>query len=137
MVQPGREASWLWFELGEALVALTTGTQIRWGDGCFLVQKHFCWEMWVGLSWRCPVGNGKCENSAFLCCDRSLSAPPLLGTLRFGFSSLLPLLHFLPFALGPCPSLTPSLPPFFLSFSSLSLPLFKNHTSLHNTLQGI
>ena len=58
------------------------------------------------------------------------AAPPLDWELyASGFSSLLP---FLPFALVPCPS-PPSLPSFF----AFSPSLFKNHTSLHNTLQGI
>ena len=61
------------------------------------------------------------------------AAPPLDWELcALGFSSLLSLLPFLPFTLVPCPS-PPSLPSFF----PFSPSLFKNHTSLHNTLQGI
>lgn len=59
------------------------------------------------------------------------TSQPLLR-YALGFSSLLSLLPFLPFALVPCPS-SPSLPSFF----PFSPSLCKNHTSLHNTLQGI
>lgn len=71
--------------IGRGVTGINHGDSDSVGRWCFLVQKHFSCGMWAGLSWRCPAGNGKCENSTFLCCDTPLShsSAMLWGSLPF------------------------------------------------------
>ena len=111
----GREAAWLRFELGEALLALTTGTQIRWGDDASWFRNIFLVECGRDSHGDVQQATGSVRTAPSYAVIHLSATPPLcFGVLFPSFPSSFPSLRFSSLSLF-------SLPSFFLSFLSLSL----------------